>query len=388
MCDPLTITAVALTAAGTGANAIAGRNARSAAQRTMNANTVAQAGEFDKRQGYVQQGDAATMDLTKKQYSDQSLLEDGTFAYMLAQSKQHADENALADKGLITTQQQLNNQAVQTKTLEAARQSGFLQQITQNIADGVSRALPGSQQAATAQNFAQRIKLLDATLQGTGKQGSMTASDLVKEAYAARDDAARQTVMNQARAGSYVEATEASANQADQALQQAGARADVIQGRANLSKGMETNELGVNTARDELAQQHASFAKGLNDWLQAQKTSTYGDWSKNQATTDANYYERSLESNKDFTNGMVAASQGLENTNTSLANFKIANTQPDTTFGDILKAGGSALGAYAGAQNPSANLKPIPVQSFTALTTKPVQANANFVPMPSFAAYG
>ena len=348
MCDPLTITAVALMAAGTGANAIAQKNARTAAQDTMNQNTFAQANEFNRREGMVEGSDARTMDLTKKQYSDSSMLEDGTFAYMLSQAKEHSDANALADKGLITTQQQLNNSAVQTKTLEAARQSGFLQQVTQNIADGINKALPGSQQAATAQNFADRIKLLDANLTASGNTGSLTADDLVKQAYAARDQTAKANVMQNATAGSYVDATEDSANAADQALTQAGQRADVIKGRADLSKTMETGELATNSARDELAQQHATFAKGLNDWLQAQKTSAYGDWAKNQGQSDANFYERSLASEKDFASGMIGSSQNLENTNTALANYKIGNTQADTTLGDLLKVAGQGVSMYAG----------------------------------------
>jgi hypothetical protein len=391
MCDPVTLTAVAVatTAAGTGANMMAQSNARKAQQATSNANTARQAGAFDERMQLAGASDQRVMGIEQKQYQQTSDLENNTFATLLKYAQDHADDNALEDKGLVTAQRQLNNQAIQTKTLEAANQSGYLQKMTQQVADAVSSAMPGSQAAMTTANFAQRMKLMGTALAANpGAAPSLTADDLVKQAYAARQDAANATIAKEAQAGSFVNATKNSASWADQLLSQGAQSANLTANRAALSKSLEGNELASNTASDQLAQAHASFAKGLNDWTLGQKNAAENTYSGQAGQTLSDYFDRSLQSEKDYSSGLIGANTAADATDTALANYKVGNTTANTNIGDALLTAGKLAAAGAGAVGGADT--PIPVKTLPKGTpvfnfTNP---SASFVPLPSSYAYG
>jgi hypothetical protein len=337
-----------MTAAGTAANAVAGSKARKAAQSTMNANTAAQAAQFDRRNADIVTSDARKMDLTKGQYGDTSDLENKTFDYLLGQSKTHADSVDLAQRGLVTAQKTNQDRRVAAKGAEALRQSGYLDQITNTVVNAIHEAAPGSQMAFAADDFANRLKTMNTALGGPSVAADGTgapagADPLVAGAFASRAKAANDAGLEQGKALSRVGSYTDAADRADMTLKQGGTFADLIQGRAALSNQMGNAEQSNIDASDVLAQQHADFSKGLADWLQQQRGNAYTTYSNNKAGALGDYYGRSLQSENDYTTGMLGSSQHLEDTNTSLANYKIANTQADTTFGDLLKAGGSAI---------------------------------------------
>lgn len=348
MCDPITLTAAALTAAGTASNAIAGNNARKSQQSTMNANTKASAAEFDRRQNMVVGSDARVMDLTQHQYADASKLQDQTFSYLLDQSKTTADANDLVAKGLVTAQKEIQTQRMAAKAVDAAKQSGYLQKITDNIAQTIEATAPGSQQAYAAKDFANRLSTMTTAIGDPSTSGpSATADDLVKAAFASRSAAANAAGMAQGKALSNVSSMTDAASWADQLQTQGAKQNDLTAGRATLDKGFADDKQQTLNASDELAQQHATFATGLNNWLQQQHDSNQQTYAQNEGASQGDFYGRSLSSENNFTNAMTGASQHLEDTNTNLANYKISNTQADTTFGDLLKAGGSIVGGMS-----------------------------------------
>jgi hypothetical protein len=351
----MTLTAVALTAAGTGANAVAQSNARKSQQATMNANTAQSAQLFNERTGIQDASNQRLMGIEQGRYGEASGLEENTFATLLKYSADHADANSLADKGLVTTQQQLQNQRIQTKTLASAQQSGYLEDMADNVAKSVSASFPGSQAALTTANFAQRMAMLNTAFSsaGPGAQPSLTADDLVKQAYAAKADVAKDTILKEAAAGAQTGAQLNSASWADQLLNQSAQDNQQVAQRAALAKSQTADQLATTDASEELAQQHNTFTKGLNDWLAQQKTGAFQDWSQKEAGSQSDYFGRQTQSEKDYAAGMIGANTHLDDADTSLANMKIGATTADTTFGDLLKASGSIVAGAGGVKLPT-----------------------------------
>lgn len=345
MCDPVSMTAVALTAAGTGANAMAQSSARKSQQKTMNANTAAQAASFDQRMALASGSDERTMDLVQRQYGDTSGLQDTTFDYLLNQSQERADSQDLAAKGLITAQTQNNQERVQTKAAEAAQQSGFADRLMTQVSEGIRAAT--SQFAQAGKFGGDRLDLIKSALGGPSTGAPAGADELVQRAYADRAQAAHDTALSEGAAGAQVGGMQDASSWAGQIMDNKSRAVDRIQGRAALSKAQLGDELANVDASDQLAANHASFAGNLAEWLEGQKTNAWQTYAQNEGSALDSYYGNSLGSEGEYTQGMIGSNQHQDDTRTSLANYKIGNTQANTTFGDLLKLGGSALGAGA-----------------------------------------
>lgn len=349
MCDPVSLTAAALMAAGTGANAYADGKARKSAKKTMDANTAAQGAQFDRRMGYTRDSDKRVMDLLQRQYGDTSALEDTTFDFVLDQSKQRADSVDLAARGLITETQKNANSRVALRGAEAARQSGYLDKIAANIATAANDVGFAGQQGYAADALTGRMGVMDKAIgPASESMATPTADALVQGAMASRAGAARDAGMKQGAALSKVGSYEDASSWADQLQKAAFDRSDTIKGRADLSQAFSGREVGAVDASDELALHHADFAKGLAEWLESQRVGAQGDYATKTAGDLDSYYGRSFGSEADFTQGMVGSSQHLEDTNTNLANYVIGNTSANHTFGDLLKTAGNAVGGMDG----------------------------------------
>ena len=94
MCDPVTATALALTAGGTLADRSAQKSTARRQQQLSDRATAMQGAEFDRRMGYVRGSDTRTDALLNRQYGDTAGLEDSTFGYMLGQNQAGFDEQS------------------------------------------------------------------------------------------------------------------------------------------------------------------------------------------------------------------------------------------------------------------------------------------------------
>lgn len=376
MCDPVSLTVAAISGAGLAANKVAQNNAAKSQQSTMNANTAASAAQFDTRMGLARGSDQRVMGLEQDQYGETSDLQDQTFSYMLDQSKQRADTEDLAQRGLITAQQQNNDRRITLNAAESARQAGYLGDVAQTITNAASQIAGPAMAAKVSSMFSDRLGVLTNVMPaGTPSQGPTPAGDdLVGRAYATQAQAARDRVMGEATAGAHVGAARDAASWADQLQNGAGDTADAIKGRAGLSGQLAAADSANIDASDKLAQAHASFAQQLAQWQEQQNTGAYSDWSTKQGGVLGDYYGRNLQSENDYSTGMTGSSQHLEDTNTSLANYKISNTRADTTLGDALMLAGSAAGAAGASFGSMASAGKTALQK---LTVRPMNIMSN-----------